>query len=173
MFVVAADGGRARNLTQLDVQRLFPDFRATAAGFTSVGGYRRATTGRYRCPAARQWRSRRRRAVRLESWDGSSVFYVESTSTNSSGPLWRLTLKGGDAVKLADNVLSNSFDVIDAGVYYLEAAPGDVRLQFYNFFHPAFDNRDVEAWESGSGHRRVARRPHDLLFACGFGNENI
>ena len=69
----------------------------------------------------------------LESGDGSSVFYVESARTNRPGPLWRLPLKGGDAVNLADNVLSNSFDVIDAGVYYLEAAPGDVRLQFYNF----------------------------------------
>jgi hypothetical protein len=69
----------------------------------------------------------------LESTDGASVLYVEGATTNRPGPLWRLPLGGGEPVKLADNVLANSFDVIDAGVYYLEAAPGDIRLQFYSF----------------------------------------
>ncbi len=106
----------------------------------------------------------------LESTDGSSVFYVESTSTNRPGPLWQLPLKGGDPVKLADNVLSNSFDVIDAGVYYLEAAPGDIRLQFFSFSTRRSTTVASKLGNSGSGHRRVARRPHDLLFACRFGD---
>ncbi len=65
--------------------------------------------------------------------DGSSVFYVECTTFNRPGPLIALPVKGGNPVKLADNVLSNSFEVIDAGIYYMEQSGSETRLQFFSF----------------------------------------
>lgn len=49
--------------------------------------------------------------------------------------MWQLPINppGGSPVKLAENVLANSFDVIESGIYYLEEFPGDTRLQFYSF----------------------------------------
>ena len=43
------------------------------------------------------------------------------------------SLERGKPVKLVDNVLANSFDVIESGVYYLEQSAGDARLQFFSF----------------------------------------
>ena len=65
----------------------------------------------------------------LESIDGTHLYYVESTTTNTPGPLWRLPLKAASAVKLVDGVDATSFDVVDSGVYYLERVSGETRLR--------------------------------------------
>ena len=71
----------------------------------------------------------------MASADRRRVFllYVENATANRPGPLWQVPLKGGSPVKLVDNALSNSFDAIDSGIYYMEPSEGGTRLQFFSF----------------------------------------
>jgi len=132
--VVPADGGKPRNLTTHPSNDVFPSFShdgrwiyfsSTRAGEPSI----------WKIPASGG------EAVRvspgtgllgIESTDGASLYYVESATTGAPGPLVRLSLEGGGAVKLVDNVLSTSFAVIDPGIYYIERASGDTRLKYFD-----------------------------------------
>jgi Tol biopolymer transport system component/DNA-binding winged helix-turn-helix (wHTH) protein len=70
----------------------------------------------------------------VESRDGRDLFYVERA--NATSALWRLPLAGGSPVKVLDGVVLSNFDVVDAGVYYIDrlgAAGGTARLQFFDF----------------------------------------
>ena len=45
----------------------------------------------------------------------------------------RLPVKGGTPVKILDDVISTSFEVLDKGIYYLERVPGDARIRYFDF----------------------------------------
>jgi hypothetical protein len=68
----------------------------------------------------------------IESPDGAYLYYVESPNTNSPGPLWRIPVAGGNAVKITEGVNSTSFAVLDGGIYYLERSSGQARLQYFD-----------------------------------------
>jgi Tol biopolymer transport system component len=136
VYLVPAEGGQVRNLTR------------HAAGTDTFASFSRDGQWVYFCSSRTGepfvWKipvaggeavkvSPTPAMFAVESTDRTSVFYVESATTNRPGPLWQLPLKGGNPVKLAENVPANSFDAIDAGVYYLEQSAGDTRLQFFSF----------------------------------------
>jgi Tol biopolymer transport system component/tRNA A-37 threonylcarbamoyl transferase component Bud32 len=137
VYLVAAEGGKVRNLTMDASNDVF-------ASFSRDGRWVYFSSTRSGAPFI--WRipvsggdavqvSPLNAMFAVESMDGESLFYIETATGTSPGPLWQQPLKpqGARPVKLVDNVFSNSFDAIDSGVYYLEQVPGDSRLQFFSF----------------------------------------
>ena len=45
----------------------------------------------------------------------------------------RMPAKGGTPVKVLDDVISTSFEVLEGGIYYLERLPGDARIKYFDF----------------------------------------
>jgi Tol biopolymer transport system component len=134
VYLVAAEGGKPRNLTMHASTDTFPSF-SRDGNTIYFSSNRTGTPMIWKIPASGGEAVQVSRVPALfavESTDRAYVFYVEGDTSNRPGPLWQLPLKGGDPVKLADNVLNNSFDVIDSGIYYLERFAGDSRLQFFS-----------------------------------------
>ena len=63
----------------------------------------------------------------IESVDGAYLYFVESSVTDQPGPLMRMPVKGGPPVKILDDVISTSFEVLEGGIYYLERVSGEAR----------------------------------------------
>ena len=135
VLVVSAGGGKVTNLTTNPANDVFPSFSrdgrwiyfsSTRAGQPSI----------WKIPAsggAAVQVSTHPGLLAIESTDGADLYYVESTVTDQAGPLMRVPVKGGTPVKILDDVISTSFDVLDKGIYYLERVPGDARIRYYEF----------------------------------------
>ena len=135
VYVVSAEGGKVRNLSMHAAGTdTFPTFSRDGQSvyFSST---RTGAPMIWRIPAAGGEAvkvSDKNGVFALESADARSLFHVETTTTNAAGPLWQIPLAGGAPIKLIDNVLANSFDVIDRGIYYLERIATETRLQFFD-----------------------------------------
>ena len=135
VLVVSAGGGKVTNLTTNPANDVFPSFSrdgrwiyfsSTRAGQPSI----------WKIPASGGVAvqvSNHPGLLAIESTDGADLYYVESTVTDQAGPLMRVPVKGGTPVKILDDVISTSFDVLDKGIYYLERVPGDARIRYYEF----------------------------------------
>jgi Tol biopolymer transport system component/predicted Ser/Thr protein kinase len=137
VYLVTAEGGKLRNLTQHEANDVFASFSSDGRSvyFSST---RSGAPSVWKIPATGGDAVRVSTAVAtfaLESTNGEFLFYVETATGAGSGPLWQLPLNvpGGNAVKVMDNVPSTAFDVIDSGIYYVDQSEGDTRLQFYRF----------------------------------------
>jgi Tol biopolymer transport system component/DNA-binding winged helix-turn-helix (wHTH) protein len=134
IIVVPADGGKPRNLTAHFGDGAFPSFSHDGAWIYFAS----ARTGKplvYKLPATGGevvQVSHSSGLLAIESPDGAYLYYVENTTADRPGPLVRLSLKGGEVVKLVENVVSTSFAVIDGGIYYIERIPGETRLQYFD-----------------------------------------
>jgi Tol biopolymer transport system component/DNA-binding winged helix-turn-helix (wHTH) protein len=134
IFVVSADGGKPRNLTAHFGDGGFPSFSRDGEWIYFAS----ARTGKpmiYKLPATGGdvvQVSHSSGLLAIESFDGAYLFYVEDTTADRPGPLVRLSLKGGEVIKLQENVVSRSFAVIDGGIYYVERIPGETRLQYFD-----------------------------------------
>jgi Tol biopolymer transport system component len=133
LYIVPADGGRARQLTANPTTDVFPSFSRDGR-WIYFSSSRSATPSIWKIPASGGSAvqvSASSAPLALESWDGTSLFYVESRMIDVPGPLWQLSLKGAAApVKLADGVMPASFDVIEGGIYYVERLSGDAQLRY-------------------------------------------
>ena len=69
-------------------------------------------------------------SVALESPDGAYIYYVETIDRPSA--LWRLAVSGGVPVKVLDGVVVGNFAVLDRGIYYVDGASGETRLQYFD-----------------------------------------
>jgi Tol biopolymer transport system component/predicted Ser/Thr protein kinase len=135
VYVVGAEGGQVRNLTLHPQTDVFPSFSRDGR-WLYFSSTRDGAPFIWKVPAAGGDAvkvSPTHGMLAIESVDGTSLFYVESATTNGPGPLWQLPLGGGSPRKLANDVLANSFDVTASGIYYLDAAGADTRLQFFDF----------------------------------------
>jgi tricorn protease-like protein len=133
--VIPVDGGRAQQLTTNPSTVVFPSFSrdgqwiyfsssrngAPSIWKTPVSGGTAVHVSPFTGLAA------------LESRDGAYLYYVESPTLSSPGPLWQLSLKGGERVKLLDGVIPVSFEVVESGIYYFERLTGELRLQYFDF----------------------------------------
>jgi WD40-like Beta Propeller Repeat len=90
----------------------------------------------------------------IESLDGAYVYFVESRTLATPGPLWRVPIKGGEPVKLVDGVAATSFDVVDTGIYYLEPS-AETRLRSRGLFR-----QRPECSSRISADRRPRRHSH-------------
>ena len=138
VFVVPASGGRPRNVTSFPSTDAFPSFShegrwiyfsSSRSGGQSIwkipvsGGDAVSITRTAGGTGPGELLS-------IESPDGAYLYFVESRTLDSPGPLWRLPLNGGAAIKLAEGVLNTSFDVLDSGIYYLERSGAESRLRY-------------------------------------------
>jgi Tol biopolymer transport system component len=134
VLAVAADGGKPRNLTPDSADGTFPSYSRDGRWIYFSSG-RGGQAAIWKIPASGGTAVRvaaTRAATAIESVEGTHLYYVES-STDRAGSLMRLTLKDGEAVKLLDNVVSTSFDVIAEGIYFIERGPDETQLKFFDF----------------------------------------
>ena len=136
VYVVPAEGGRPRNVTAHPAATdTFPSFShdgqwiyfsSTRTGAPSI--WKIPTSG-----GAAVQVSAKFGLLAIESLDGAYVYFVESRTLATPGPLWRVPIKGGEPVKLVDGVAATSFDVVDTGIYYLEQQSAETRLRYFDF----------------------------------------
>jgi serine/threonine protein kinase len=137
IFVVPADGGKARNLTAHPAVDTFASFSRDGR-FVYFTSNRKLgqQTAIWKVPvtggSAAQQVTTGTGSFAIESRDGTSVYYVQGANSLSAGTLCRVPVAGGNAVKLTDGVNGGSFDVVDGGVYYLDRAGGEARLQYFD-----------------------------------------
>jgi len=125
VFVVPASGGRPRNVTSYPATDAFASFSHDGRSiyFSSNRGgeqsiWRISASGGDAVSITRNAGIKGPgELLSIESPDGSSLYFVETRMLDAPGPLWRLPLNGGAAEKLAEGVLSTSFDVLDSGIY--------------------------------------------------------
>jgi Tol biopolymer transport system component len=134
VYTVPAAGGRPRRLTSHPANDTLPSFSHDGRWiyFTSTrGGENRI----WRMPAMGGDEiqiTQNLGFVALESSDGHSIFYTQTTGPEPSA-LLRLSTKGGPPVKVIDGVYMRGFVVLDSGIYYVDILTGETRLQFYDF----------------------------------------
>jgi hypothetical protein len=63
--------------------------------------------------------------------DGAHVYYVQTAGPLSSR--WRLSISGGQPVKVLERVVMRAFAVFEKGIYYVDRPSGEARLQFFDF----------------------------------------
>jgi Tol biopolymer transport system component/DNA-binding winged helix-turn-helix (wHTH) protein len=134
IIVVPANGGRPRNLTAHFGDGGFPSFSHDGE-WIYFASFRTGKPLIYKLPATGGdvvQVSQSSGLLAIESPDGAYLYYVENTTADGPGPLVRLSLKGGEVIKLVENVVSTSFAVIDGGIYYIERIPGETRLQYFD-----------------------------------------
>jgi serine/threonine protein kinase/WD40 repeat protein len=68
--------------------------------------------------------------VSIEAPDSTHLYYAPTSVT---GSLWRLPTSGGQPVKVIDGVVWSSFWLLDKGIYYIDRAAGETRLEFFDF----------------------------------------
>jgi serine/threonine protein kinase len=133
IFVVGAEGGKPTNLSKHPDLDVFPSFSRDGRWvyFTRKRDGQEATV--WKVPAAggpAVQISERTGAWAIESHDG--VYFVGSFDSSIPATLWRVPIAGGAAVKITEGVSGGSFDVVDGGVYYIEWAAGESRLQYFD-----------------------------------------
>lgn len=131
LYVVSAEGGRSRRLTTDPAIDLCPTFSRDGQWiyFSSMrsGDYRI-----WKMPAAGgdAVQVSPNQGVRsFESADGS-LYYITVDVEGSS--FWRLPAGGGGPVKLLDGLIWFNADLVGDGVYYIDRAAEEARLQYFD-----------------------------------------
>jgi len=130
LYVVSAEGGRPRRLTTDPAIDLCPTFSRDGQWiyFSSMrsGDYRI-----WKMPAAggdAVQVSPNQGGRSFESADGS-LYYM---SVGVEGSFWRLPAGGGEPVKLLDGLIWFNADLVGEGLYYIDRAAEEARLQYFN-----------------------------------------
>jgi hypothetical protein len=63
--------------------------------------------------------------------DGAFLYWAETGS--GLGAVWRAPSEGGTPVKVIEEVLDGTFRLTDKGIYYVDRAAGETRLQYLDF----------------------------------------
>jgi serine/threonine protein kinase/WD40 repeat protein len=134
IYTVPASGGRPRRLTSHPANDTIPSFSRDGRWiyFTST---RSGENRIWKIPATggdAVQITQNVGFVALESSDGDSIFYTQTSGPEPSS-LLRLSTTGGQPVKVIDGVYMRGFVVLDTGIYFLDTSAGETRLQFYNF----------------------------------------
>jgi len=134
IIVVPAEGGKPRNLTSHPATDAFPTFSPDGR-WIYFSSTRSGEPRIWKIPASGGPAiqvSAGLGIMAIESADGAYLYYTESRTTNTPATLWRVPVAGGPAVKMTDGVNSTSFDVTNGGIYYLDQAAGETRLQYFD-----------------------------------------
>jgi eukaryotic-like serine/threonine-protein kinase len=145
VYLVAAAGGKPRNVTSHPAVDSFPSFSRDGKWiyFTSNRtGERRVwkmpSSGGDAVPV-----TDRVGFMPAESPDGAWLYYMESVFT--PGPLWRVRVNGGVPEKVLDGVVLGNYVVLEKGIYYIDRPSGEAsiywidrpsgetRLQYFDF----------------------------------------
>jgi Tol biopolymer transport system component len=132
IYVVPAGGGKPRRLTDHPAIDLRPTFSRDSQWlyFSSQrsGDYRI-----WKMPAGGG------EAVQVSPDDGNNAWespdgrYLYYQAFSIVSPLWRLPISGGDLVHVLDGIVWFNYCLVEKGIYYIEQAGGETRLQFLNF----------------------------------------
>ena len=133
VYVVPAEGGQPRNVTQHPANDALATFSRDGK-WIYFSSTRSGEPLIWKIPVSGGTAVQVSTKVSLravESPDGAYVYHVENRNLGP-GLLWRVPVNGGEPVKLVDGVIAASFDVLDGGVYYLEQIRGDARLRYFD-----------------------------------------
>ena len=167
IILVPAEGGKPRNLTSHPATDTFPTFSRDGR-WIYFSSTRSGAPAIWKMPASGGPAiqvSAGLGMMAIESADGASLYYTEAGSTNRPATLWRVPVAGGAAVKITEGVNSTGFDVTNSGIYYLEQAAGETRLQYFDL---ATRKTITVAGNLGNARLRsgcVTRWPHDSVYA--------
>jgi Tol biopolymer transport system component len=148
LYVVGADGGPLRRLTNDDDRKVTPEWSRDGRWiyYASEGSGRAEI---WKIPAAggtpvqltRQGGSDPR-----ESPDGRSIFFLEPPSVSGGNPFWtattlkRMAIDGGNVSTVISGVRRGRWDVADTGIVFLRDPPGSTpdpatpdALEFFSF----------------------------------------
>jgi Tol biopolymer transport system component len=133
IYVVSPAGDRPRNLTSHPANDHVPSFsrdgRWVYFGSTRSGGFRLfkvPTEGGEAVPVTDDVGFRA-----VEGTDGKDLYYSDKPGEGVA--LWRKPKGGGPAAKVLDGVVSNSFAVVDQGIYFVDRHANETRLEFHDF----------------------------------------
>jgi Tol biopolymer transport system component len=146
LYLVAAGGGNAKNLTNDPAGDSFPSFSRDGKWIyfsSNRGGDRQI----WKIPASGGKAVRVTASIGyrpIESPDGAYLYYVEAILT--PGSIWRVPSSGGGPpVRLVSGVILGNYAVLDGGIYYIDRPSGDggiylidrpspqTRLQYFDF----------------------------------------
>jgi Tol biopolymer transport system component/serine/threonine protein kinase len=133
IYVISAEGGRPRRLTTNPAYDIIPTFSRDGQ-WIYFSSDRSGEPQVWKMPASGG------DAVQVthngaytahESVDGAYLYYTQAIDAPSA--LWRVPTSGGQPVKLLEGVIQMAFAVLERGIYYLDQASGETRLQFFDF----------------------------------------
>jgi dipeptidyl aminopeptidase/acylaminoacyl peptidase len=148
IFVVSSDGGQVRNLTAHpanDAIAVFSRdgrwiyFLSTRGGLNAV--WKIPSSGG---PAVQV--IQRRSVKAIESPDGTRLYFTDGVNGISPSGLWERLVSTGHETKIADNVIGAAFEVIEAGIYFVERTGASTRIKFHD---PASGRQTVVAENIG------------------------
>jgi Tol biopolymer transport system component len=129
IYVIAASGGRPTRLTSEAAVDAVPSFSrdgqwiyfySNRTGANQV--WRTPVTG-----GAPEQITKSGGYVAFESADGAHLYYTRSSTLSE---LWRVPTIGGEPVKVLDQVRQRAFAIVDKGIYFVDGAASETRLQF-------------------------------------------
>jgi dipeptidyl aminopeptidase/acylaminoacyl peptidase len=146
IYVIAAAGGKPRNLTAHPANDSFPSFSRDGKWIYFSSNRNAGARQVWKIPAAGGDAVLIPNSVgygAVESPDGAYIYSVETLEKPS--PLWRQPVSGGVPVKVLEGVVLSNFVVREQGiyyidrpsgpdgVYYLDKPSGRTRLQYFDF----------------------------------------
>jgi len=130
--LIASSGGKYRRLTSHPATDFVPSFSRNGQ-WVYFGSNRTGEPQVWKVPLSggeAQQVTKNGGNAAFESWDGTQLYYLQPGGSTS---LWRMPSSGGIAVKILDGVVGLAFTVLEKGIYYLDRAANETRLQYYDF----------------------------------------
>ena len=133
IYVISAKGGRPRNLTSHPANDHVPSFSRDGQwvyfGSNRTGDYRIWKVPVGGGDAVQVTKDAGFRAI--EERDGRYIYYCQTLGDPAA--LWRMPTEGGQSIKVVDGVVTNTFAIVDKGIYFVDRQTNETRLQYYNF----------------------------------------
>jgi Tol biopolymer transport system component len=134
IYLVAASGGKPRRLTSHPAVDIIPSFSrdgkwiyfcSTRTGERQIWKMPAGGGDAVQVTNNVGWAA-------FESSDGAYIYYTQTSGPEPSA-LWRLPASGGEPVKVLDGVIMRAFAVLQKGIYYIDRAGRESRLQYFDF----------------------------------------
>ena len=131
LYVIAASGGKPTRLTSHPAVDAVPSFSRDGQWIYFYSN-RTGANEIWKIPATGgtpEQVTQEGGYVAFESADGAHLYY---TSSSTLSELWRVPTSGGQRVKVLDQVRQRGFTILEKGIYYVDGAASETRLNFFD-----------------------------------------
>ena len=132
VYVVAAGGGKPRNVSANPSSDLSPSFSHDGR-WIYFDSNRSGESRIWKAPASGGEAVQVTQTAGwapLESPDGAALYWVETIDRPSV--LWRMPVTGGPATRVLDGVALGNYAVLSSGIYYIDR-PGERGAHYFDF----------------------------------------